>query len=54
VIPVIWLSHQTGFEITHVWYLSVATVSLQAVISVLFLRSQLNKNLFSLEQEKKA
>lgn len=48
-IPALYLSHQTGFEITHVWYLSVATVTLQAGISLLFLRSQLKKRLYSME-----
>lgn len=48
-VPAIWLSHQSYFEITHVWYLSVATVSVQAVLSILLLRHQLSKRLYHLE-----
>jgi MATE family, multidrug efflux pump len=43
--PAIWMSQQTWFEIVHVWYLSVATVSLQAVLSVLLLYWQFDKRL---------
>lgn len=49
VIPALWLSHQSGFKIVHVWYLSVATVALQACISLLLLRRQLRKSLFVME-----
>lgn len=42
---VIWLSHRPGFHLEHVWYLSVATVALQAIISWLLLRSQMRKRL---------
>jgi putative MATE family efflux protein len=48
-IPAIWLSHQPGFELAHIWYLSVATVTLQTLISVLLLRSQLDKRLSKME-----
>ena len=44
-VPVWWLAHQPGFEIVHVWYLSVATVSLQAMLSMLLLRVQMNAKL---------
>ena len=43
--PAIWLSRQPGFQIVHVWYLSVATVFLQAVVSCLLLRAQLRVRL---------
>jgi putative MATE family efflux protein len=33
-IPAIWLSSQPGFRLQHVWYLGVATVLLQTLISV--------------------
>ncbi|MFZ6817663.1 MATE family efflux transporter [Undibacterium sp. Ji22W] len=49
VIPALWLSHQPGFKIVHVWYLSVATVTLQACISLALLRWQLKKSLRSME-----
>ncbi len=35
VIPAFWLARQRGFQIEHVWYLSVATVAIQAVIGLL-------------------
>ena len=41
--PALWVSSRPGFRVEHVWYLSVATVSLQAVISLLLLRGQLRK-----------
>jgi putative MATE family efflux protein len=41
----LWLSHRPGFRLVHVWYLSVATVTLQALISWLLLRSQMRKRL---------
>ena len=45
VIPALWLSHQPDFKIEYVWYLSVATVTLQAITSLLLVRGQLNKRL---------
>jgi putative MATE family efflux protein len=33
-IPAVWLSRRPGFELRHLWYLSIATVTLQAVVSV--------------------
>jgi putative MATE family efflux protein len=44
-IPAIWLSRQPGFQLRHVWYLSVATVLLQAALSLLLLRMQFRKRL---------
>ncbi len=32
-LPAIWLSTRPGFKIDHVWYLSVASVWLQAALS---------------------
>jgi putative MATE family efflux protein len=45
VIPALWLSHQPNFHIEQVWYLSVATVTLQAITSLLLVRWQLRKRL---------
>ncbi|MEO7934938.1 MAG: MATE family efflux transporter [Dokdonella sp.] len=42
---VIWLSQRPGFRIEYVWYLSVATVAVQALISWLLLRWQMGKRL---------
>jgi Na+-driven multidrug efflux pump len=44
-IPAIFLSRQPGFQIVHLWYLSVATVLLQAVLSVYLLRLQFRERL---------
>jgi len=45
VIPAILLSGYSGFELRHLWYLSVATVGLQAVASWLFLRVEFRRRL---------
>src|SRR6185436_68041 len=45
VVPAIWLSRQPGFRIEHVWYLSVATVGLQAITSLLLVRAQFRQRL---------
>jgi Na+-driven multidrug efflux pump len=44
-IPAVWLSTQPGFRIEEVWYLSVATVALQALVSLWLLRLELRKRL---------
>lgn len=41
----LWLAARPGFRLEHVWYLSVATVALQAVMSWLLLRWQMRKRL---------
>lgn len=48
VLPALWLSHQPGFEIREIWYLSVATVTLQALLSLWLLRHELRKRLAGL------
>ena len=40
VIPGIWLSRQPGFELKHLWMLSIATITLQAVVSCTLLRRE--------------
>lgn len=45
VLPAVWLSHQPGFEIRHIWYVSVATVTLQALLSLWLLRRELRTRL---------
>jgi putative MATE family efflux protein len=44
-VPAVWLSTQPGFELEHVWYLSVATMVLQTVISLWLLRNQMRTQL---------
>jgi len=45
VIPALWLSRQPNFRIEHVWYLSVATVVLQTLTSLWFVRMQFQRRL---------
>jgi putative MATE family efflux protein len=45
VIPALWLSTRPGFTLTQVWHLSVATVALQALTSLLFLRREFRRRL---------
>jgi putative MATE family efflux protein len=45
VIPTLWLSAQSGFRVEHIWYLSIATTTLQALLSLWLLRGQLRKRL---------
>jgi putative MATE family efflux protein len=45
VLPALWLSRQPHFTLTEVWYLSVATVTLQALTSLALLRRELRRKL---------
>ena len=47
-IPAYWLSRQPGFHLEQVWLVSVVTVILQAGISYLLLRAQMEKKLLPL------
>jgi len=44
-IPGIWMSQRPGFELRHLWFLSVATVTLQALLSWLLLRREFARKL---------
>ncbi|MVT78654.1 MATE family efflux transporter [Bradyrhizobium cajani] len=56
-LPAIWLSTRPGFRMEYVWYLSVATTTLQAALSLWLLRRELRRRLVlgpndkTLEQE---
>jgi putative MATE family efflux protein len=43
--PILWLSAKPGFRIEHIWYLSIATTTLQAALSLWLLRRELRKRL---------
>jgi putative MATE family efflux protein len=45
VVPALLVAHTPGFEIRHVWYLSVASQVLQAIFNLLLLRRELRKKL---------
>ena len=44
-VPVTWLSTQPGFAIEQVWYLSIATSTLQACLALWLLRREFRKRL---------
>ena len=44
-VPAAWLAAQPWLRIEHVWYLSVATVVLQAMVSLLLVRQQFDRRL---------
>jgi Na+-driven multidrug efflux pump len=50
VIPAVWLGTRPEFQIEHVWYLSVATVVGQTLVSFALLRSQLRIRLAPFER----
>lgn len=42
-LPALWLSAQPGFQLHQLWYLSVATVTLQALLCLWLLRRELGR-----------
>ena len=44
-IPAMWLSTRPGFQLRHIWMLSVATVVVQLVVSLLLLRREFRRRL---------
>jgi len=44
-LPAVWLSHQPGFALHHVWIVSMVSVALQAVLSLWLLRGQFAQRL---------
>lgn len=40
IAPTLWLSTRPGFELRHIWYVSVASMCIQAVVSYLLLRRE--------------
>jgi putative MATE family efflux protein len=45
VLPALWLSSRPGFELHHLWLLSMATMALQAVISFVLLQREFRRRL---------
>jgi MATE family, multidrug efflux pump len=43
--PAVWLSAQPWFQIRHLWYMSVATVTLQALTSLVLVRREFKRRL---------
>jgi len=48
IVPAIWLSHQPHFELVDVWYLSVCSMFLQAIVSYALLRREFRRKLTNL------
>jgi putative MATE family efflux protein len=44
-VPAVWLSRRPGFAIEHVWYLSVATILLQMLVSLLLVQREFRRRL---------
>ena len=44
-IPALWLSTRPGFELKQLWFLSVATVTLQVITSLFLLRREFRRRL---------
>ena len=47
-VPVIWMTTQPWFSLNHVWFLSVATVVLQTIISFVLVQKQMRVRLSAL------
>ncbi len=45
VLPAVWLNTYVGFELHHLWFLSVASVTFQALLSLFLLRGELQRKL---------
>jgi len=48
IAPAIWLSKQPHFDLVHVWYLSVCSMFLQALVSFTLLRREFRRKLTNL------
>jgi len=44
-LPAMWIARQPGFRIEQIWYLSIAAQTLQALLSLWLVRSQLRRKL---------
>lgn len=51
VIPTLWLSTQPGFRAEHIWYLSIITTTMQALLSLWLLRREIEKRLIFLQYQ---
>ena len=44
-VPALWLTMQPGFQLVQLWYVSVASMTLQACVSLVLMRSQMRRRL---------
>jgi Na+-driven multidrug efflux pump len=49
-ISALWISQQRAFSVEQLWYLLIASVVLQAVLSLVFLNAELRKQLSAAPQ----
>jgi len=47
-VPAVWMSRQPGFRLEHMWYLSVGTQTLQALVSLWLVRNEFRRKLNSI------
>ena len=45
VVPALWLAHQPWVKIEYFWYTSLASITLQAVMSLLLLKGEMRRRL---------
>jgi hypothetical protein len=45
VVPALWLASQPHFKIVQLWYVSVASMTLQAVVSLWLVRGEFRRRL---------
>jgi putative MATE family efflux protein len=45
VLPAIWLSHQPQFRLVELWYVSIASMAVQALVSLWLVRSELRRRM---------
>ena len=45
IVPAMWLAHQPQFQLVELWYISIASMTVQAVVSLWLVRSQLRRRM---------
>jgi putative MATE family efflux protein len=45
IVPAMWLAHQPQFHLVELWYISIASMTVQAVVSLWLVRSQLRRRM---------
>src|SRR5580692_9872314 len=45
IVPAMWLAHQPHYRLVELWYVSIASMTVQAVVSLWLVRSQLRRRM---------
>jgi putative MATE family efflux protein len=45
IVPAMWLTHQPHFRLVELWYVSIASMTVQAIVSLWLVRSQLRRRM---------